>query len=76
MAREGRHLDGKPFGWEPREGHLTVFDREEILVGLAREVVTIPHDPAIVDGILQWDSLRPSTHRAWLRAAAAVARGL
>src|SRR5690606_41603812 len=26
----------KPFGWEPREGHLTVFDREEILVGLAR----------------------------------------
>ena len=29
-------LDGKPFGWEPREGHLTVFDREEILVGLAR----------------------------------------
>ena len=36
MAREGRHLDGKPFGWEPREGHLTVFDREEILVGLAR----------------------------------------
>ncbi|WP_300084229.1 AAA family ATPase [Propioniciclava sp.] len=43
---------------------------------LAREVVTIPHDPAIVDGILQWDSLRPSTQRAWLRAAAAVARGL
>ncbi|MEA5647806.1 MAG: hypothetical protein R5N60_10415 [Cutibacterium granulosum] len=39
---------------------------------LAREVVTIPHDPAIVDGILQWDSLRPSTQRAWLRAAAAV----
>lgn len=36
MAREGRHLDGKPFGWEPRKDHLTVFDREEILVGLAR----------------------------------------
>jgi transposase, IS30 family len=36
MAREGRHLDGKPFGWEPREGHLTVLDREQILVGLAR----------------------------------------
>lgn len=43
---------------------------------LAREVVTIPHDPAIVDGILQWDSLRPDTQRAWLRAAAAVAHGL
>lgn len=36
MAREGRHLDGKPFGWEPRAGHLTVLDRERILVGLAR----------------------------------------
>lgn len=43
---------------------------------LAREVVTIPHDPAIVDGVLQWDSLRPATQRAWLRAAAAVAEGL
>lgn len=36
MAREGRHLDGKPFGWEPREGHLTVLDREQILVRIAR----------------------------------------
>src|SRR3546814_11309164 len=36
MAREGRHLDAKPFGWEPRKGHLTVLDREQILVGLAR----------------------------------------
>lgn len=36
MARERRHLDGKPFGWEPRVGHLTVLDREQILVGLAR----------------------------------------
>ena len=36
MAREGRHVDGKPFGWQPREGHLTVLEREQILVGLAR----------------------------------------
>lgn len=36
MAREGRHLDAKPFGWVPREGRLTVLDREQILVGLAR----------------------------------------
>ncbi|RJF44914.1 ATPase [Actinomyces sp. 2119] len=43
---------------------------------LAREVVTIPHDPAIVDGVLRWDSLRPTTQRAWLHAAAAVAGGL
>lgn len=36
MAREGRHLDGKPFGWEPRDGRLTILDREQILVGIAR----------------------------------------
>lgn len=36
MAREDHHLDGKPFGREPRERHLTVVDREQILVGIAR----------------------------------------
>ncbi|WP_300345603.1 AAA family ATPase [Nesterenkonia sp.] len=43
---------------------------------IAREVVQIPFDPAIVDGLLRYDALRPATQRAWLRAAAAVARGL
>jgi MinD-like ATPase involved in chromosome partitioning or flagellar assembly len=43
---------------------------------LAREVVTIPHDPAMVGGPLRYGSLRPATQRAWLAAAAAVARGL
>lgn len=43
---------------------------------LAREAVTIPFDPAIVDGRLRYDALRPATQRAWLRAAAAVAEGL
>ncbi|AFV89294.1 ATPase [Acidipropionibacterium acidipropionici ATCC 4875] len=43
---------------------------------LTRQVVTIPHDPAMVDGWLRWNTLRPTTQRAWLRAAAAVARGL
>jgi MinD-like ATPase involved in chromosome partitioning or flagellar assembly len=43
---------------------------------LAREVVTIPHDPAMVDGLLRYGSLRPTTQRAWLAAGAAVARGL
>ena len=36
MAREGRHLDGKPFGWEPRSGCLTIEEREQILLGLSR----------------------------------------
>ena len=44
--------------------------------GLAREVVAIPHDPAMVGGRLLYSALRPVTQRAWLAAAAAVARGL
>lgn len=43
---------------------------------LARAAVTIPFDPAMVDGLLRYDALRPATQRAWLRAAAAVAEGL
>lgn len=43
---------------------------------LARDVAAIPFDPAIVDGILRYDALRPATQRAWLAAGAAVARGL
>lgn len=43
---------------------------------LAREAVSIPYDPAMVDGVLHYDALRNGTQRAWLRAAAAVARGL
>jgi len=43
---------------------------------LARAAVTIPFDPAMVDGVLHHDSLRPATQRAWLAAGAAVAGGL
>ncbi len=43
---------------------------------LAREVVTVRFDPAMVDGVLRWDTLHPTTQRDWLRAGAAVARGL
>lgn len=43
---------------------------------LAREVVTVPFDPAMVDGHLRYGALRPATRRAWLGAGAAVARGL
>ena len=44
--------------------------------GLARDVAHIPYDEAMVDGVLRYGSLRASTQRAWLSAAAAVARGL
>lgn len=43
---------------------------------LLRDVATIPHDPSMVDGRLRWGALRSPTRRAWLAAAAAVARGL
>ncbi|WP_240644087.1 ATPase [Antribacter gilvus] len=43
---------------------------------LARDVVTIPFDPAMVDGHLRFGALRPATQRAWLGAGAAVAGGL
>ena len=43
---------------------------------LTRATVTIPFDPAIVDGQLHYGALKPETKRAWLGAAAAVARGL
>jgi MinD-like ATPase involved in chromosome partitioning or flagellar assembly len=43
---------------------------------IAREVVTMPFDPAMKDGLLTYGSLRPATRRAWLAAGAAVAKGL
>ena len=43
---------------------------------LARQVVTIPFDPAIVDGHLRYGALRTDTRRSWLAAGAAVASGL
>lgn len=42
---------------------------------LVREVVRVPYDPALVNGIIRYDALRPHTRRAWLAAAAAVTKG-
>ncbi|WP_298461199.1 chromosome partitioning protein ParA [uncultured Cellulomonas sp.] len=41
-----------------------------------REVVTVPFDPALKAGVIRYDALQAATQRAWLAAAAAVARGL
>ncbi|MFZ4896409.1 chromosome partitioning protein ParA [Plantibacter sp. Mn2098] len=41
-----------------------------------RDVVVVPFDPALKKGVIRFDSLRSNTQRAWLAAAAAVARGL
>lgn len=61
---------------DPRASKTDITAITDGYTGLARAVVTIPHDPAMVDGQLTWDSLHPTTRRAWLRAAAAVAQGL
>ncbi|MFJ6003837.1 MinD/ParA family protein [Arthrobacter sp. NPDC092385] len=41
-----------------------------------REVVTVPFDRALTKRELRFGALQPATQRAWVRAAAAVARGL
>jgi len=43
---------------------------------LTRDVELIPYDPAMVEGALSYDHLKPGTQRAWLAAAASVAEGL
>lgn len=40
-----------------------------------RAVVRIPYDPALVNGPIRYEALQPVTQRAWLAAAAAVAKG-
>src|SRR5699024_7197014 len=41
---------------------------------LVRDVIRVPYDPALVNGVIRYDALRPETQRAWLAAAAAVAK--
>ncbi|WP_416429809.1 chromosome partitioning protein ParA [Paenarthrobacter nicotinovorans] len=40
-----------------------------------RAVVRIPYDPALVNGPIRYEALQPAAQRAWLAAAAAVAKG-
>lgn len=41
-----------------------------------RERPPVPYDKALVSGVIHFDALNNDTKRAWLRAAAAVAKGL
>ena len=61
------------------DSHAPRRDAQRIAQGyqaLTREVATIGYDPAMVGGHLRYGALAPDTRRAWLHAAAAVARGL
>ena len=56
----------------------TPADVEHVVGGyrsLARDVVSIPFDHEMVDGHLRYGALAKRTRRAWLAAAASVARG-
>lgn len=61
---------------DSKEGRAEAQRINEGWTGLVREVVAIPYDPALRSGIIHFDALQSRTQRAWLRAAAAVARGL
>ena len=61
---------------DPRATSANISTVVNGFTSLAREVATIPHDPQMVEGWLNVAALRPATQRAWLGAAAAVARGL
>lgn len=61
---------------DPRATTANIKTVVDGFTSLAREVATIPHDPQMVEGWLNVAALRASTQRAWLGAAAAVARGL
>jgi transposase, IS30 family len=36
MVRDRKHRHGEPFGWQPRQGCLTLGEREQILLGIGR----------------------------------------
>ena len=60
---------------DPKASPGDVADVVDGYGSLAREVVPIPFDREMVDGHLRLRALADPTRRAWLSAAAAVARG-
>lgn len=61
--------------WKP-EDRAEAQRIAELFTPLVRAVVTVPYDPALKAGRIRHTALKPGTQRAWLAAAAAVARGL
>lgn len=61
--------------WKP-EDRAEAQRISELFAPLVRAVVTVPFDPALKAGRIRYTALKPATQRAWLAAAAAVARGL
>jgi len=61
---------------DPKASDESIRRIKEGYADLSRSVTVIPYDPAMVEGTLSYDALKPATQRAWLVAAAEVAAGL
>lgn len=61
--------------WKP-EDRAEAQRIAELFTPLVRAVVTVPYDEALKAGRIRYGALAKPTQRAWLAAAAAVARGL
>ena len=59
-----------------KDANPSATDIARGFAGWTSAVVTIPYDRAMVESVLRFDALAAPTRRAWLRAAAAVARQL
>ncbi|MCL2471511.1 MAG: AAA family ATPase [Propionibacteriaceae bacterium] len=60
---------------DPKASDESIRRIRDGYAALSRDVVIIPYDPAMVEGALLYDNLKPATQRAWLAAAASVADG-
>ena len=61
---------------DPKAPDELIRRTREGYTALSRVVASIPYDPAMVEGALLYDNLKPTTQRAWLAVAASVAEGL
>ncbi|RFA22365.1 chromosome partitioning protein ParA [Subtercola boreus] len=61
--------------WQPKERNISERMAEDFRP-YVRDVVIVPFDPALKAGRILHSALQPATRRAWLAAAASIARGL
>jgi MinD-like ATPase involved in chromosome partitioning or flagellar assembly len=61
---------------DPKASDESIRRLRDGFAPMCRMVVAIGYDPALVQGVIALDNLRPQTQRAWLTATAAVAQGL
>ena len=61
--------------WQPKEQNISERMADDFRP-YVRDVVIVPFDPALKAGRILHSSLQPATRRAWLAAAASIAKGL